>query len=163
MGEKHVARKGTAALVGMSIGRNDDLTNRMVQVVPVVAGDAVPLGFVPPDDDRTVVLVGLGGHDDGNDLLQEEVALQDIRGVAGLTFEPAVQRGVLIIVLVRRNPVVVGHGVVGQIGEQLLQRSVVVGQRICRCRIVAAVAVGEVHLRIVLRGIVKLVRAVELI
>src|SRR5215472_6456497 len=132
MGEKHVACKGNATLVGMSIGRNDDFTNRVGQVVRVVAGDAVPLGLVPPDDDRAMVLVGLGRHDDGNDLLQEEVALQDIRGVAGLTFEPAVQRGVLIIVLVRRNPVVVSHGVVGQIGEQLLQRSVVVGQRIGR-------------------------------
>src|SRR5262249_14965849 len=54
-------------------------------------------------------------------------------------------------------------GVVGQVDEQLLQRSVLLGQRVARCQVVTAVAVREVHLRIVLRGVVKLVRAIELI
>src|SRR5215472_11353373 len=112
MGEKHVARKGTAALVWMSIGRNDDLTNRMGQVVRVVAGVAVPLGLVPPDDDRPMIVVGFGGHDHGNDLLQEEVALEDLGCVTCLAFEPAIEGGVLIVELVRCDPVVVSHGVV---------------------------------------------------
>ena len=30
----------------------------MVQAVRIVAGDAVPFGFVPPEDDRAMVLVG---------------------------------------------------------------------------------------------------------
>src|SRR5215472_7544797 len=76
--EEDIAGKGNAALIGMSIGRNDDLTKRMGQVVRVVAGVAVPLGLVPPDDDRAMVLVGLGPHDHRNDQLQEVVALGDL-------------------------------------------------------------------------------------
>ena len=36
--EEHVAGKGRAAHVGVSVGRNDDLTNGVGQVVRVVAG-----------------------------------------------------------------------------------------------------------------------------
>src|SRR5262249_45488289 len=76
--EKDIACKGKATLVGMSLGRNDDLTNRVRQVVRVIAWDTVPLRFVPPDDDRAMVPVSLGSHDHRNDLLQEKVALQDL-------------------------------------------------------------------------------------
>jgi hypothetical protein len=78
-------------------------------------------------------------------------------------WKPPVRRGVHVVVLIGCDPVVVGHLIVGQIDKQLLQRSIVLGQRIGGRRIVAAVAVREEHLRIVLGGVVELRRAVELI
>ena len=66
-----------------------------------------------------------------------------------------------VVVLVRSNPVVVGHGVVVQINEQLLQRGVLFGQRIGSRQIVAAVGIGEKDLGIVLGGVVELGGAVE--
>ena len=68
-----------------------------------------------------------------------------------------------VVVLIGCDPVVVGHLIAGQIDKQLLQRSIVVGQRIGGRRIVATVAVREEHLRIVLGGVVELRRTVELI
>ena len=109
--EEDVAGKRNATLIRVSVGRNDDLANRVGQVIRVVASDAVLLGLVPPDNDRAVVLVGLGGHDHGDDLLQEVVTLQDVRSVAGYAPEPAGERGVLIVELVRRDPVVLRHGI----------------------------------------------------
>ena len=78
-------------------------------------------------------------------------------------WKPPVRRGVHVVVLIGCDPVVVGHAIVGQISKQLLQRSIVAGQRIVRRGIVAAVAVCEEHLGIVLRGVIKLRRTVELI
>src|SRR5712672_1033747 len=116
--------------VAMSTVGDDDLGDRVAKIVAIVAGDAVGFGFIPPEDDHTVVLVCVGGHDGGNDLAEEVVALLDIGGIAGETFVAAAQSGVHVVELVRRNPVVVGHGVVVQINEQLLQRGVLFGQRI---------------------------------
>jgi hypothetical protein len=49
--EKDVTVKGRAAHIGVSQGRNYDLGDSVRQVVRVVAGDAVLLGLVPPQDD----------------------------------------------------------------------------------------------------------------
>ena len=96
-------------------------------------------------------------------MLQEVVALADLGRSPVRPLKPPVKRGVLVVELVGRNPVVFRHGIVGQIDEQLLQRSILWRQRIGRGRIVAAVGVCEEHLGIVLGGVVKLRGAVELI
>jgi hypothetical protein len=66
-----------------------------------------------------------------------------------------------VVVLVRSDPVVVGYGVVCQIGEQLLQRRVIRGLSIAWIRVVSAGGVDEKYLRIVLGGVVKLIGAIE--
>jgi len=63
--------------------------------------------------------------------------------------------------LVRGDPIIVGYGVVREIGEQLLQRRVLGGERIGRRGILPAVGVGEEHHGIVLGGVIELVGAVE--
>ena len=60
-------------------------------------------------------------------MAEEIVALLDIGRITGEPFVAAAERSVHIIELVWRDPVVIGHGVVCQVGEQLLQRSVLSG------------------------------------
>ena len=84
-------------------------------------------------------------------------------GICRKAHEAGAERGVHVVELIGSNPVVVGHGILRQINKQLLQRSILLGQRIGRRGIVAAVAVREEHHGIVLRGVVVLRRAVELI
>ena len=100
MSEEDVAGKGTAAHVGVRVGRDDDFADGVGQVIRVVARNTIPLGFVPPDDDGAMVLVGLRSHDDGNHLLQEEIALQDLCRIAGQVFEAGREGCVLVIELV---------------------------------------------------------------
>ena len=69
-----------AVLVLVSVLRDDDLGHRVVEGIGVVAGHAVGLGLVPPEDDDAVVLVSLRRHDDGNNLGEEVVALGRIEG-----------------------------------------------------------------------------------
>src|SRR5271165_6111672 len=68
-----------------------------------------------------------------------------------------------IIVLVWGNPIILSHRVVGEIGLQLLQRGIVLGQRVGIGRVVAPVGRGEEHLRVVLGGVVVLVAAIVLV
>src|SRR4029077_19255988 len=88
----------------------------------------------------------------------------DIGRVAGQALKAPRQSAVHVIVLVGRDPGVIGHGVIGQVDGQLLQRRVVLGQWIRRSKIWnavdGAVGVTEKYLRIMLGGIVVLVGAV---
>jgi hypothetical protein len=83
-----------------------------------------------------VVLVGLGRHDERNDNAQEVVARADHGWVSRQAHEAI---GMHVVVLIGSDPVIVGHAVAGEIDEQLLQRSIVLGQGVRRRRIVAAV------------------------
>ena len=94
MGEIHRAGVGNAADVRMSVLRDDDLADGVIEVVTVVAGDAVGFRFIPLQDDDAVVPVSLRGHDDGNDLAQEIVALLDVGRIAGEPFVASAQGGV---------------------------------------------------------------------
>ncbi len=161
--EEHVTGKRRAAHIRVSIGRNDDFTKGVGQVVRVVAGDAVGLGLVPPDDDCAVVPVGPGGHDHGNYLLQEAVALEDVGRVTSHALEAARERGVLIVELIGRYKVVLRQAIAGQIDEKLLQWSILQAQRIVGREVITAVAVSEISLRIVLDGVIELLGAVELV
>ena len=49
------------------------------------------------------------------------------------------------VVLVGRNPVVVGHMIVGQVEGQLLQGCIVLREPVGRSQVVAAVGIGEEH------------------
>src|SRR5579862_7741931 len=157
----HGARIRKSVHVGVGVRGYYDLGDGVIKIVGVVAGDAVGFGFIPPQNDRAVVLVGVRRHDRGNNLAQEVIALLDICRVAGQPFVAAGERCVHIVILVGRDPVVVGHGVIGKIGEKLLQGRIMAGQRIRRGRIVAAVGVGEEHHGVVFRGVVILAGAVE--
>jgi hypothetical protein len=53
----------------------------------------------------------------GYNLFQKIVALLDIRGVAREPQITAGERRMHVVVLVRRDPVIVGYCVIGQIGE----------------------------------------------
>src|SRR5882724_8351605 len=66
MGEVERAGIGNAIHVLASALRNYDLANGVVEVVRVVARDAVLFGFVKPDNDYAVLFVGPGSHDHGN-------------------------------------------------------------------------------------------------
>jgi len=160
--EKYRTRERNSIFVMVSVGRNHNLADCVVEIVGVVV-DLILFGLIKPDDDCAMVRVGPGSHDHWNDYAQEVVALLDLGWVAGQSLEAAVERGVHVVELIGRDPGVVSHVVGRQVNEELLQRSVVVGQRVGRGRIVAAVAVGKEHLGIVLGRVVELRRAVELI
>ena len=66
-----------------------------------------------------------------------------------------------VVELVRRDPVVVGHGVVRQVPDQLLQRRVLERSGFAGVASLPPLVVGEEHHRIVLGGIVVLVGTVE--
>ena len=136
----------------MRAGRDDDLTDRVIEIIGIVASDAIALSFVPPEHDDTVVLVR--SHDHGNDLREEVIALADLSGIAGQAFVTRSQCSVLIVVLVGGYPVVVGNAVVRQIGEKLLQRFVVGRQRVGGGHIIAAVGISEEQHRVVFGGVV---------
>src|ERR1700751_801276 len=93
---------------------NDDFRNGMAEIVGLVARDAIGFGLVEPDDDDAMILVGVGSHNHRNDLAEEIVALQDFSGIAGQTFVARAERGVHVVVLVGRDPVVVGNGTVSE-------------------------------------------------
>ncbi len=56
--------------VALGQRRNEDLGNRKRRVVAL-------FGFIPPDDDCPVVLVGFRSHDLRNDLREEIVPLRN--------------------------------------------------------------------------------------
>jgi len=88
--------------------------------------------------DRAAIQIGGGRHDLGNYDAQEVVALADVGRVSRQAQEARLKRAVHVVELIGSNPVVVGDAIVGQINKQLLQGSIVVGQRIGRRGIVAA-------------------------
>src|ERR1700722_15314995 len=108
-------RKAVHVLVS-AVG-DDDLGYRVIKIVLgySIARGAVGLGFVPPKNDHSMILVGVRCHDHGNDLAQEVVSLFDVWGIAGQPFVASAERGVHVVVLVRRDPVVIGHLAIGQI------------------------------------------------
>ena len=67
------------------------------------------------------------------------------------------ERRVLVVELVRRDPVVVSHRIIRQIERQLLQRGVIQPQRIRRGCIASTVRIREEHHRIMLGRVVVLV------
>jgi hypothetical protein len=67
----------------------------------------------------------------------------DLCRVPGQALVAAGERGVHVIELVRRNKVIVSHGVIGQIGEELQQRRVLQAQRAGGAGIIAAVRVSK--------------------
>ncbi len=76
------------------------------------AGVVSAFALVPPQDDQSVVLIGVRGHDQRHDPGQEIVSLCDPGGIgraATVRILPVTigERRVLIVVLVRRDPVVV--------------------------------------------------------
>ena len=95
---------------------NDHERNRLGRGVSTFA-------LIPPENDHTVVLIGVRRHDQGHDPGQEIVSLCNGALVAGRdkASVPRFEAAVLVVVLVRRDPVVVGHVVVLKIERQLLQ------------------------------------------
>ena len=100
---------GKAVDVLVSARRDDDLGDGVIEVVGIVA-DGVLFGLIEPDDDRAVVLVGVRGHDDRDDLTEEVVTLLDLGRIAGETLVTAGEGGVHVVELVGCNPVVFRHG-----------------------------------------------------
>src|ERR1700751_2912812 len=125
MREIYGAGVGLSADVLVGAIGDDDFRNSMIEIIFQVVLHAIGFGLVEPDDDDSVVLVGLGCHDCRNNLAQKIIALQDLRGIAGQAFVTRAERGVHVVELIRSNPVVVRNSASGQIVEQLLQRSVV--------------------------------------
>jgi len=121
------ASVGKAVLVFMSQWRDDDLADRVIEVVRVVTGYPVGFAFVPPENDHAAVLVGFRGHDERNQAAQGIIALPYIGRIAGQTCKAAAESAVHVVVLIGRNPVVIGHAVLREIECQLLQRRVVFG------------------------------------
>jgi hypothetical protein len=98
----------------------------MIKVIRVVIS-CIFFGLVSPDDDRAVIQIGAGRYNCGNYDTQKVVALADVGRVFCQAQETRTKCSVHIVVLIRRDPVVVGHRIIGQINERLLQRSIVVG------------------------------------
>lgn len=63
MGVVHRAVVGPPMNVAVRSGRDDDFANGVIEIVGVIAGNAVAFRLVSPDDDGSVILVGTGGHD----------------------------------------------------------------------------------------------------
>jgi len=59
MRELHRTGIRKAIHVMMSMLGNDDFSDRVIEVVRVVACYAVLFGFIPPDNDRAVLLLGV--------------------------------------------------------------------------------------------------------
>ena len=68
-----------------------------------------------------------------------------------------------VVILIWSNPVVVGHSIILQIAQQLLQRRVLLRQRVSRSRVVSTVRVGKEDNRVVFRSIVVLDAAIPVI
>src|SRR5262245_46581418 len=68
-----------------------------------------------------------------------------------------------IVVLIGRDPVVLGYRVAREIGCQLLQGSIILGERVRWGIVVAAIGAAEKNLGIMLGRIVILIAAVVLI
>ena len=138
-----------AAGVGVALGhrRDDDFADRLVRGVAV-------FGFIPPDDDDAVVLIRGRRHDfrneDGKKIVADGDGLLVVRRVGDAAInEIAAQETVLVIILVRRDPVVTANGIVGQVLQKIRQRRDVLNLRI-----------GVERHRVVLHGIIILGRAV---
>jgi len=159
MCEVQRAGKGLAATLASILG-DDYFANDVIEVIGVVARDAVLFGFIEPDDDHAVVLVCLRRHDHGDYQAEEIVSLPDLRRVAREALEAPGEPAVHVVVLVGRDPVVIGHGVVGQITGELLKRSILQAHRIRSAEIAAAVGISEEDHRVVLGRVIELVRAV---
>src|SRR5260370_3195334 len=128
-------------LTSSSFWRDDDLADRVIEVVRVVTGLPVGFAFVPPENDHAAVLVGFRGHDERNQAAQGIIALPYIGRIAGQTCKAAAESAVHVVVLIGRNPVVIGHAVLREIECQPLKaRSFWIGgwtrsycyRRLCR-------------------------------
>ena len=104
------------AIIGIALGqgRDDDLRDGELRRVS-------SFGFVVPNHNRAVILVGLGSHDLWDDFGKEIVTQRD-RLLVGIVSvgdtvvgKVRVQRGVHVIVLVRGNEVVPRDCVVIQV------------------------------------------------
>src|SRR5215468_2671003 len=89
--------------VTLGQGRDHEEGQGVAEVIAIGA-----LALVPPEEDGAIVLVGLGGHDDGYDLGQEVVPLFDGRGVARQALVATRERRVHVVELIRGDPVVLG-------------------------------------------------------
>ena len=115
--------------------RHDNLPIRVIEIVRVVALLTVGFAFIPPQNDHAPVLVSLRRHNERNEPAHRVVARFDLRRVAGKAGKAASQPAVHFVVLVGRDPVVVGHTVVGQVERQLLQRRVVLASGLVDVRL----------------------------
>ena len=109
------------AAVGVAFGEwgDHDLTDRS-------AGGIATLAFVPPDNNRAIILISLGGHDLRDHCGKEVIALGNGRLVAGVMSavvgEAGAERAVLVVELIGGDPVVTSHGVAGEVCGELSQR-----------------------------------------
>lgn len=87
MGIVDRAGVGKAVLVLMSKWRDDDLTDRVVEVVRVVAGLAVGFAFVPLEDDHVSVLVSSRRHNERHETAQAIISRLDLGRIACQTCE----------------------------------------------------------------------------
>ena len=142
MAEHHCA--GVAIALGQR--RDDEFGNRAARVVAA-------FGFVPPDNDHAVVLICGRSHDLRNNDGEEVVTLRNASLVAGvmraLVSEPAAQRAVRVVKLIRRDPIVSPDSVVVQVVKQLGERIDILELRVDK----------ERH-RVVLHSVIELAGAI---
>ena len=122
--------------------RNDNERQRVRKVVLIST-----LGFIPPEHNHAIILIGPGSHDDRNNNGEEVIAGSNCGLVArienSIIDEPIRQSRVHLIVLVRSNEVISGDIVILQIFEQLLQWRVVLGRLVLSIRNIATIGVRE--------------------
>lgn len=106
---------GKAVHIGMSKSRDDDLAECVVEVVLVVPGGTVVFGFVPPENDHSAVFVRLGRHDHRNKPAQGVVAQPNVGRIARQPGKACARSAVHLVVLVGRDPVVIGYAILHQI------------------------------------------------
>lgn len=147
---------GTTALIAMSEFGAGDFADGVAEIVGVIAGYTCVFLLVPPEDDDAALSISTRRHDDRNDAAQEVIALADVGRIAGETRETIGECSMHVVVLVRRDPVVIGDAVAGEVNTQLLKRRVIFRKRIRGRPVVTVVVVCKDDLRNVLGSVVVL-------